>query len=224
MRFTRWIRAALVCAGVALAGGQVYSQDKGGKAEGGKPEGAGHGMTPEQQAEMEAWKKVATPGEHHKGLMNQVGEWEAAGKLWMDPAGPPTEMKARSKVTAILDGRYVVDEYDGGQMMGMPFRGHGTFGYDNITKKHTGVWLDTMGTAMMIMEGTCEGEGCKKTTYTATWLDPAGRKWGWKSVTTWESKDKYLFEAWNILPEGMPVPPGMTREHKAMEMMYTRKK
>jgi hypothetical protein len=66
--------------------------------------------------------------------------------------------------------------------------------------------------------------GCKKVTFHATWTDPMNRTWGFKSVTTHEGPDKEVFEAWNILPAEMPVPEGASREHKAMEITYTRKK
>ncbi len=222
MRIHGWIGAAIVSLGVALAGAEVHSQEKAEKDK--KPEGGAPAISPEQQAEMEAYMKAATPGEHHKPMMAGVGDWEAAGKMWMDPASPPTETKAKSKRTAILGGRFIVDEYDGGLIMGMPFFGHGIFGYDNVKKKHVGVWMDSMGTMMMSMEGTCEGADCKSVTFNATWQDPMGRTWGFKSTTTRDGPDKETFVAWNIHPEGMPLPPGASREQKSMEIVYTRKK
>ena len=35
-------------------------------------------MTPEQQAEMMEWMKLASPGEHHKHLEPFVGSWCSA--------------------------------------------------------------------------------------------------------------------------------------------------
>ena len=42
--------------------------------------------------------------------------------------------------------------------MGQPFEGMGVFGYDNLTDNYTGIWLDNMGTGIMVSQGTPSGD------------------------------------------------------------------
>src|SRR5512134_1078333 len=65
---------------------------------------------PQMQAMMAAFEKFGTPGPEHKILLDGVGTWDVASKMWMDPAAPPMESKGKSVQRAILGGRYV--QYD----------------------------------------------------------------------------------------------------------------
>lgn len=106
----------------------------------------------EMDAQMKAWTAYMTPGNEHKQMANSVGQWKASTKMWMDPKEPPMMMDARATNEMILGGRYLVSHYHG-EMMGMPFEGVSTLGYDNATKKYVSSWVDNMGTGMMYMEG-----------------------------------------------------------------------
>ena len=80
------------------------------------------------------------------------------------------ESNGTSELTTALDGRFLL-EVTKASMMGMPWEGRGTFGYDNSTKKHTGTWFDSFGTMMMTFEGTCK-DHCKQVSLTANYMDP----------------------------------------------------
>ena len=41
------------------------------------------------QAMMEAYAKLATPGEQHKQLASLAGSWTTKTKEWMEPGKPP---------------------------------------------------------------------------------------------------------------------------------------
>ena len=45
-------------------------------------------MTPEQQAEMEAYMKAGSPGEPHKALAEGVGTYDTKVKMWQSRAPP----------------------------------------------------------------------------------------------------------------------------------------
>ena len=45
-------------------------------------------MTPEQQAEMEAYMKAGQPGAPHQALAAQAGSYETKTKSWHEPGGP----------------------------------------------------------------------------------------------------------------------------------------
>jgi len=86
----------------------------------------GHGqpqMTPEQQAEMEAYMKAATPGAPHQALAATAGKYDLIIKGWQEGA-PPSEEKGTATRTMILGGRVMVEDVSS-SMMGMSYTGHG---------------------------------------------------------------------------------------------------
>src|SRR5689334_15924307 len=125
---TAWMAMAMVF-GLGWTANRVFSQDAGG--EGKKPAEEKKEQTPEEKAAMEAWMKSMTPGEQHKKLAAQDGEWTSAGKMWEKADAPPVEFTGTAKFHMILGGRYQVQEVSS-VMMGMPFQGQGLTGYDNV--------------------------------------------------------------------------------------------
>jgi hypothetical protein len=106
-------------------------------------------------AMMEAWKKAATPGPDHKILDSLAGEWDHTVKHRMTPEAAWEEMKGENTNKWILGGRFLQSETKGPAMVegGEPFEGWGFIGFDNVTNKYQSVWLDNMGTGMMISTG-----------------------------------------------------------------------
>jgi len=162
---------------------------------------------------MEEMMKLAQPGPHHEHLAAMVGSWTYTQKSWMDPSQPPMETKGTAEAKAILDGRFIETAYHG-EFMGMPFEGHGIDGYDNLTKKHTGFWVDNLGTMSMNMTGSCD-KGGKVTTLEATYLDPmTGKDSTFKMITTIVDKDHIHSEGWSKAGDD---------EFKMMEIEMTRR-
>ena len=112
-------------------------------------------MTPEQQAEMEAYAKAGTPGAAHQALASTVGNYDLKVRSWMEPGGPPMEEAGTATRAMALDGRVRVESVSS-KMMGAPFTGHGMLGYDNVTGKYWSTWNDSMSTGLMVSEGTCD--------------------------------------------------------------------
>lgn len=106
----------------------------------------------QKDEEMKAWMAYATPGDAQKMLANSTGDWKADVSLTMDPAQPPIKSKTSVHNEMIMGGRYLSTRYSG-DMMGMPFEGVGTIGYDNGKKMYVSSWIDNMGTGIMYMEG-----------------------------------------------------------------------
>ncbi len=125
-------------------------------------------------AMMKAWQDFATPGAMHKWLENMNGTWESEVSQWMDPAAPPTKMKATNVQTSALGGRYVVGKFSS-MMMGMPFEGMSTMGYDNGKKMFVSTWVDNMGTGMVRMTGTYD-EATKLLSLKGQQTDPMSGK------------------------------------------------
>ena len=162
---------------------------------------------------MELMQKAATPGDAHKKLEPMVGTFDAKVKMWMDPSKPPEESAGTSENTWVLGNRFVQMKYEG-TAMGQPFSGMGFEGYDNVTKKYMGTWMDTLSTGMMLSTGTMTGNVMKET---STMSDPTTGK-ATKATTkvTVADNDHHTMEMWAAGPDG--------KTYKMMEIVYTRKK
>jgi hypothetical protein len=152
---------------------------------------------PSAKEQMEAYEKLAQPGEHHKHLGNLAGKWKVTGKSWMAPGQPPTDMSGSMEASWILGGRYL-QEVHKGSFMGKPFEGRSLDGYDNTTHEYFSTWVDNMGTGVMVFRGSCD-DPCKVLTETAEGPDPiSGKVMKTKSVTTFVDPDTYRFEMYLV--------------------------
>ena len=90
---------------------------------------------------MKAMMDYATPGESHKMLAKSNGTWNGEVTMWMAPDAPPSTSKMTMVNKMVMDGRYQVSEAKG-NMMGMPFNGMSTTGYDNHKKVFMSTWIE----------------------------------------------------------------------------------
>ncbi len=193
-----WSLCALAACGLALVAGLAAAQQ------------GGSGPTPEEQAMMAA----AAPGEHHRHLDYLVGSWNTKVTFWMAPGQPPMQSTSSAEAKWILGGRYV-ESIHKGDVMGMPFEGHGTEGYDNLAKQYVGTWVDNMGTGIMVSKGTCS-DGGKVHSSEGEMIDPmSGQTVKVRSVVTAVDPNSYRMEMYMTAP-GAP-------EFKSMELVATRK-
>lgn len=155
----------------------------------------------DEAAGMQALMAAAAPGPHHKALAAKAGSWKTTNKMWGAPGQPPMESTGTSELTTALDGRFLL-ETTKASMMGMPWEGRGTFGYDNSTKKHVANWFDSFGTTMMNFEGTCDGT-CKTITMTGEYFDPMTKtNKTMKTVMTQISDDEALLTMYDVAKDG----------------------
>lgn len=110
-------------------------------------------MDPKQAEMMKAWKEASTPGPEHDLLKSMVGKWKVTTKSWMSEGSKPEETTGTSTFKTILGGRFVQQNFKG-KMMGQPYEGTGTLGFNKVTKKYESTWTDNMSTETMILEGT----------------------------------------------------------------------
>ena len=101
-------------------------------------------------------------------------------------------------------------------MMGMPFEGMGTMGYDNFKKTFSTTWIDNMGTGVMKLEGPWD-EATKSITLKGKSMDPMMMK----EVDVWEKftvvdDNTQMMEMYGSSPDG--------KDFKTMEIKFTRKK
>jgi len=199
----RLSRTLVLAAAAVLVAAPVFAQ---GKQEPPK-------MTPEQQAEMEAYMKAATPGAPHQWLASKAGAYDMVVKSWMAPGSPPEVDKGTAKRSMSLGGRVLTEDVDS-MMMGQPYTGHGMTGYDNVTGKYWATWSDTMGTGIMLSEGTCDAQ--KVCSFTGSWNDPIKKTPITARMTSrWTNPTTEVFEMYAPGPDG--------KEMKMMEITYTKK-
>lgn len=167
----------------------------------------------DQQAMMELWKKLGTPGEPHKVFASLAGHWTTQTKEWMEPGKPPMESTGTAEMKMLLDGRFLYQEYHG-QMMSQPFSGIGIDAYDNMTQKYVTAWMDTMGTGIFMMEGTASPDG-KTITLHGSHPEPGGGRMTHRAVWTLVDANSQTFEMYGAHHGGS--------EMKMMEILYSRK-
>lgn len=129
-----------VCVGL-LACSQAFAQ-----------ESAPAEMTPEEEAMWAAFEASMTPGGPHAMLAEQAGEFTALVKSYEDPSGEPAISESTVVRTMELGGRVLREEWSG-TVMGMPFRGIGRTGYDNVTGRYWSTWTDNLSTGLFIAYG-----------------------------------------------------------------------
>lgn len=199
MQRSTWLYIVLCACCLALAPGFAAAQQAGGAA-----------PTPEEQAMMAA----AMPGEHHQHLNHMAGSWNTKLKFWMAPGTAPMESTGTAEAKWILGGRYL-ESVHMGNVMGMPFEGHGTEGYDNLAKQYVGTWVDNMGTGVMVSEGTCS-EGGKVHTSQSEMIDPmSGKMVKIRSVVKAVDANTFRMD--------MYMTPAGGAEYQTMELVATRK-
>ena len=165
------------------------------------------------QAMMEMYKKLGTPGEPHQLFASLVGSWTTHTKEWMEPGKPPTESTGTAEMKMLLDGRFLQQEFTG-DMMGQPYSGIGTSGYDNLRKRYVSTWIDTMGTGIFIMEGTASADG-KTITLKGGHDELGGGHMTHRAVWKIVDNNNQTFDMFGTHRGG--------KEMKMMEIIYTRK-
>ena len=165
------------------------------------------------QAMMEAYQKLATPGEPHKLFASLAGSWTTRTKEWMEPGKPPTEATGSADMKMLLGGRFLQQEFNG-TMMGQSYSGVGITAYDNLRKKYVSTWIDTMGTGIFTMEGTASADG-KTITLEGRHAEPDGGHMTHRAVWKIVDDKTQTFDMYGTHGHG--------QEMKMMEITYTRK-
>lgn len=100
-------------------------------------------------------QELPKPGPEHAMLKKMEGTWEATAK------GGGTETKGTMTYKMALNGLWLMSKFEG-EFAGQKFEGHGMDSYDPMKKKFVSVWVDTMATSPLVLEGTHDKD--KKTT------------------------------------------------------------
>jgi hypothetical protein len=154
--------------------------------------------------------QFAKPGPEHAELMKLAGTWDAVMKM----ASMPEPMPAVAIYKVDCDGMWLASEFK----MDAPafkFQGRGLDGYDQNKKKYVSIWVDSMSSSPMLMEGTNDA-ATNTTTMTGTGPGHDGKPQKFKAVTKVKDNDHMTFEMFMVGDDG--------KETSAFTIDYTRRK
>lgn len=172
----------------------------------------GPSMDAATQAMMAAWQAYASPNDNHKVLNPLVGTWSHVVKGWMTPDSQPETSKGTTETKWMLGGRYLQHAVKG-TSMGQPFEGMGLTGFDNGRQTYQTIWMDNMGTGMMIGEGTYD-PGTKTLTDHGRFTDPLTGQRSYRGVVTFIDDAHYSYELYVEDKDG--------KKFRMLEITYTR--
>jgi hypothetical protein len=130
-------------------------------------------------------QEAPKPGPEHEVLKKMVGDWD----LTMKFGGMETKGTVTYKME--LGGLWLTSNLES-ELFGTKFQGKGLDTYDPTRKKYVGVWVDSMASSPMLMEGTFDKE---KKTLTMTGSGPGmdGKPTNYKSVSVMPDNDTINF-------------------------------
>ena len=125
------------------------------------------------------------PGPEHALLKKMEGTWDATMKFG------GMESKGVAVYKMELGGLWLACTFEG-DIFGAKFTGKGLDSYDPARKKYVGVWVDSMSTAPMVMEGTHDKDK-KTTTMSGEGPGMDGKATKYKSVSEMKDDNTMLF-------------------------------
>lgn len=160
------------------------------------------------------WQAYITPGDVHKMMASWDGTWNAEMTMSM-PDGTSQKAPGKQVNKTIMNGLYQVSTYTS-NMMGMPFEGRGTFGYDNHKKIFVSSWIDNMSSGIMNGEGPWD-ESTKTITIKGKMMDGENKvEKDYRQTMKIVDDNTHILEMYGTGPNGTEV--------KFFDIKYTRAK
>ncbi|RYZ90377.1 MAG: DUF1579 domain-containing protein, partial [Proteobacteria bacterium] len=98
------------------------------------------------------------------------------------------------------------------------YEGYGMIGFDNVTKKHQSIWMDTMSTGLMKAEGTFD-EKTKTLSDSGRYSCPVtGKESSYRTQWLLKDKNNMVFSLFGASPFD-----SSGKEFKMMEIAFKRK-
>lgn len=170
---------------------------------------------PDSATMKKNWQDYMTPGAMHAMMAKWDGTWDGEVTMWMEPGATPQVSKSTAINKMIMNGLYQQSNHSG-NMMGMPFSGQSTVGYDNHKKEFISMWIDNMGSGIMVLKGPWD-DASKTMTLKGTMTDP-----GTKQDADIKETFKIIDDNTQEMEMFVKMPDGS--EFKTMNIKYTRKK
>jgi hypothetical protein len=152
------------------------------------------------------------PGPEHQLFKMDEGTWDATVEIVPGPGAPPMTSKGVEINTVGCGGLCLVTDFKG-EMMGMPFHGHGVSSWDVVKKKYVGTWTDSMSGGLAVGESTWD-PATKRLTGTMEGPDATGTITKLRAVVEYSGGTR-VFTAYAPGPEGT--------EMQVMRITYKRR-
>jgi hypothetical protein len=141
------------------------------------------------------------PGKQHDALKQLEGTWDAVSRFMTEPGKPMAESKGVETASMGLGGFWLTYEYKG-EMMGAPFTGRGSMGFDQQKQKYVGTWIDSMKSGLFLSEGTADDSGRVFTMMAQGYCDSQGKAITMKQVMELKDKDTRTLTFLSPNPDG----------------------
>jgi hypothetical protein len=201
---------ALVFAGLsAVCFGQTKSQEK--SSQDGTQQRSAQDQSPEMADAMQAMM----PSEAHEKLGKLQGKWNVKSTIVIAGMDPQEPTEGTAELIPILGGRFIQETGDG-MMMGFPVQHVKIWGYNNGSKKYQALWMYTMSTGFLNMEGTSADQG-KTIQWKGYFDNEVGIREELTAVTKYSDDDHFEIElVGGKMPDGTDGP--------RLKAVYTRAK
>jgi hypothetical protein len=141
------------------------------------------------------------PTAEHELLAQHAGTWKVSSKFYMEPGKPPMESSGTETVE-LVGPFWVLSKYEA-SMMGMPFVGRCTMGYEPHAKRFVSTWIDSCSPALFSLPGTLKGDT----------LEFRGESWSCmtnsmlmhRTTEKHIGKNERIFEMFCTLPDGTEI-------------------
>lgn len=170
---------------------------------------------PDSATMMKNWQAYMTPSDMHKMMATWDGMWNSELTMWMEPGAPEQKSTSTAENKMIMNGLYQESTHSG-EMMGMPFSGKSTVGFDNHENQFVSTWVDNMGSGIMVLKGPWDA-ATKTMTLKGKMVDPAT-----KGETAVRETFKTIDDNTQEMEMFITMPDGS--EFKTMNIKFTRKK
>jgi hypothetical protein len=141
------------------------------------------------------------------------GTWEGKAKTYFKPNELADESTIRGTIRELLDGLFLLHEYEG-TLMGEKMLGLAIYGYNENKDQFEIAWINNahMGSEIMLSTGkNTDGEFLVNSEYEA-----GGEIWGWKTILELIEPNNLIIRHFNITPKG--------QEYLGVEIEYNRSK
>lgn len=176
------------------------------------------GVVARAEAQEGGGPPTPKPTAEHKIVTADEGTWDATIKSYMNgPDAPPSVSKGTEVNTVMAGGLWLLSKFQG-DFGGIPFEGHGQFGYDTVKKAYVGTWIDSMTPTLSILEGSYDPK-TRTMTFVGEGVDPMSKsKFTQKMVTVTNEDGTRAFTLYIKAKETGD------KEAKMLEISYKKRK
>jgi len=102
--------------------------------------------------------QMPRPGPEHEALSRMAGEWVGEETMFPSPWSPEKQSRTSRVRSRMLDGFFLVSDYQQKAGDDVSFRGHGVYSWDPAAEHFVMYWFDSMGGAGGVATGPLEGD------------------------------------------------------------------